>query len=72
MYLTTRLDLMFSVNLLSRFIEKPTELHLNVVKKILRYLKGTINLGVHHRKKQDGQMIGFTDTDYVDDKKSTS
>jgi len=47
MYMTaTRPDLMYVVCLLSRFMSTPTELHLQAAKKVLRYLKGTINLGV--------------------------
>jgi hypothetical protein len=51
MYLTaTKLDLMFVVSLISRYMAKPTELHLMATKKILRYLKGTIGLGVFYKK----------------------
>lgn len=47
MYLTaTRPDLMFAVSLISRYMAKPTELHLLAAKRILRYLKGTTGLGV--------------------------
>ena len=44
MYLTaTRPDIMFSAILISRYMVKPTELHLQATKRILRYLKGTTN-----------------------------
>jgi hypothetical protein len=44
MYLTAiRLDMMFVVSLLSRYMECPTELHLQVAKRVFRYLKGTIS-----------------------------
>ena len=47
MYLTaTRPDLMYVVCLISRFMASSTELHLQAVKRVLRYLKGTVNLGV--------------------------
>jgi len=50
-YLTaTRLDLMFTVSLVSRYMGKPTELHLRVVKRALRYLKGTISYGIFYKK----------------------
>lgn len=46
MYLTaTRPDMMFSISLISRYMAKPTELHLQAAKRILRYLKGTTNYG---------------------------
>ena len=51
MYLTaTRPDVMFVVSLINRFMDCPTELHLQLAKRILRYLKGTIDLGVFYKK----------------------
>ena len=51
MYLTvTRLDIMFSISLINRYMAKPTELHLQAVKRILRYLKGTTNYGILYKK----------------------
>uniref|UniRef100_A0A2N9EXA4 Integrase catalytic domain-containing protein n=1 Tax=Fagus sylvatica TaxID=28930 RepID=A0A2N9EXA4_FAGSY len=76
MYLTaTRLDLMYVVSLISRFMASPTELHLQAAKRVLRYLKGTVDLGVFYRKKGNGELMAYTDSDYagdVDDRKSTS
>ncbi|XP_057973375.1 secreted RxLR effector protein 161-like [Malania oleifera] len=76
MYLTaTRSDLMYVVSLISRFMASPTELHLQAVKRVLRYLKGTVDLGIFYRKEGDGELMAYTDNDYagdVDDKKSTS
>jgi hypothetical protein len=47
MYLiATRLDLIYVMCLFSRFMASPTELHLQVAKKVLRYLKGTVDLRV--------------------------
>ena len=47
MYLTaTRPDLMYVVSLMSRFMASPIELHLQATKRVLRYLKGTIDLGI--------------------------
>ena len=41
----TRPDLAYSVGIVSRFMENPTTEHMSAVKLILRYVKGTINLG---------------------------
>jgi hypothetical protein len=41
----TKPDLAYSVGIVSRFMENPTTKHMSAVKKILRYVKGTINLG---------------------------
>ncbi|KAK7368917.1 hypothetical protein VNO80_10950 [Phaseolus coccineus] len=76
LYLTvTRPDLMYAVGLISRYMEKPTEMHLQAAKRILRYLKGTVELGIGYRKGSNGSLIAFADSDYagdVDDRRSTS
>lgn len=76
MYLTaTRPDLMYSVCLISRYMEKPTKMHLQAVKRIYRYLKGTVELGIRYRRCGEGSLVAFADSDYagdVDDRKSTS
>ena len=76
MYLTTtRSDLMYAVSLISRFMTSPTELHLQATKRVLRYLKGTVDLGILYQKEGNGELIAYTDSDYagdVDDRKSTS
>ena len=40
----TRRDILFGVNVLSRFMAKPTKAHMNTVKRILRYLRGSLDL----------------------------
>ncbi|GJR79531.1 retrovirus-related pol polyprotein from transposon TNT 1-94 [Tanacetum coccineum] len=51
MYLTSnRPDLIYAVCLCARYQAKPTEKHLNAVKQIFRYLKGTINMGLWYSK----------------------
>ena len=40
----TRPDIVYSVGLLSRYMEKPKESHWLATKRILRYIKGTVNL----------------------------
>ncbi|KAM1612371.1 hypothetical protein ACFX13_001090 [Malus domestica] len=76
MYLTaTRPDLMFVVSLISRYMERPTEEHLQVAKKVLRYVKGTVDLGIFYKKGGTEELTGYTDSDYAgdqDDRKSTS
>ncbi|GJY53494.1 retrovirus-related pol polyprotein from transposon TNT 1-94 [Tanacetum coccineum] len=58
MYLTSsRPDLIYAVCLCARYQAKPTEKHLNAVKRIFRYLKGTINMGLWYSKDTD---YGFT------------
>ena len=68
MYLTaTRLDLMFVVSLISRFMACPAQQHFAAAKKILRYLKGTVDYGVFYTKGGVSDLIGFNDSDYAGD-----
>lgn len=72
----TRPDLAYGVNLISRFVSSPTTMHWLAAKRILRYLKGTTDLGIFYRRgKGELKLIAFTDSDYagdLDDRRSTS
>jgi hypothetical protein len=75
--LATRPDMTFSVCLAARYMERPTEMHVAAVKRVLRYLKGTLNLGILYKCRADNELMmqGWTDSDYAgdhDDRKSTS
>jgi hypothetical protein len=74
--LHTRPDLNFSVGYVSRYLEKPTKEHMMAVKHILRYLKGTVNLGCSYKRfASEPTLMGYSDSDHacdVDDRKSTS
>eukprot|EP00257_Ricinus_communis_P017176 XP_015575556.1 uncharacterized protein LOC107261370 [Ricinus communis] len=76
MYLTaTRTDLIFIVNFISRFMANPTKLHFAVAKRVLRYLKGTIDYGIFYKRIGTSELVAYTDSDYAGDKedsKSTS
>ena len=76
MYLTsTRPDLVYSVSLISRYMARPTNLHLQAAKRILRYLKGTVDYGIMYKKGSLNDLVAYTDNDYagdLNDRKSTS
>ena len=76
LYLTaSRPDIMCSIYLCARFQSDPRDSHLQVVKRILRYLVGTTNLSLFYKKNQDFRLSGFCDADYAGDRverKSTS
>ena len=66
---------MFCVCLCARFQSCPKESHLVAVKRIIRYLKGTIEMGLWYRKTRQFSMTSFSDADYAGcrvDRKSTS
>jgi len=75
LYMTaTRPDIMFSVSLISIYMSKPTEMHLQAAKRILRYLKGTTSYGIFYKKGGEENLLAFTYSDYAgdeDDCKST-
>ncbi|GJX74059.1 retrovirus-related pol polyprotein from transposon TNT 1-94 [Tanacetum coccineum] len=68
-------EYLFSVCLCARFQEAPKTSHLEVVKRIFRYIKGTTHLGLWYPKGTDIETIVYADSnhagDYVD-RKSTS
>jgi hypothetical protein len=72
----TRPDLSYAVGYVSRFIEKPTTEHLLAVKRVLRYIAGTVDYGCHYGKKKGADvLVGYSDSDLardVDTRKSTT
>ncbi|GJR24912.1 retrotransposon protein, putative, ty1-copia subclass [Tanacetum coccineum] len=65
-YLTSsRPDLIYAVCLCARHQAKPTEKHLNAVKQIFRYLKGTINMGLWYWKDIDMSLTAYADADHT-------
>ncbi|XP_015577713.2 uncharacterized mitochondrial protein AtMg00810-like [Ricinus communis] len=63
-YLTlTRLNLSYSVNYVSQFMHAPTLAHLKLVRRILRYVKGTINIGLHLSAHITINLCAFSDAD---------
>ena len=61
----TRPNIAFSVNLLARFNSAPTQRHWNDVKHTLRYLRGTIDLGLFYLKELI--LKGYADSGYLFD-----
>ncbi|GJY76657.1 retrovirus-related pol polyprotein from transposon TNT 1-94 [Tanacetum coccineum] len=76
MYLTaSRPDLNYVVCLCARYQAKPTEKHLQAVKRIFRYLNGTINMGLWYSKDTDMSLTAYADADHAgcqDTRRSTS
>lgn len=68
---TTRPDIAYAVNLLSRKQNKPTKGDWTEVKRIFRYLRGTTDLGLYYRGKTE-VMEAMTDTSFRDHEKSIS
>ena len=76
LYLTaSRPDITFAVGVCARFQANPKKSHLEAAKRILRYLKGTENLGLWYPVDDNIELTGYSDADYGGcriDRKSTS
>nr|GEY60435.1 hypothetical protein [Tanacetum cinerariifolium] len=76
MYLTTsRPDIMFIACACARHQVTPKECHLYDVKRIFRYLKGHLKLGLWYLKESSFDLVAYSDSDYdcaTQDRKSTS
>ncbi|XP_058191984.1 uncharacterized mitochondrial protein AtMg00810-like [Rhododendron vialii] len=63
-YLTfTRPDLSFSVNYVCQFMHAPTEFHFQLVKRILRYVHGTLDQGLRLLSSKSLELYAFSDAD---------
>jgi len=66
--------IMFSVCMCARFQSNPKFSHLTIVKRIIRYLLGTVNLGLWYPKNSLCNLIGYSDPNFAGskiDRKST-
>ncbi|KAM1859213.1 hypothetical protein ACFX13_011547 [Malus domestica] len=65
-YLTfTRPDIAHSVNVVCQYMTNPTELHLHLVKRIIRYLQGTATCGIRYTHSSDFQIHAYSDSDWA-------
>jgi len=66
LYLTaSRSDIMFFVCLCARFQSCPKESHLKAAKRILKYLKGTICMGLWYPSHSPIHLVGYSDSDFA-------
>jgi hypothetical protein len=68
-YLTqTRPDLAFSVSYVNRFMQRPTTEHQQAVKRIIRYVAGTLDHGLYYlRCPGEAHLVGYSDSDHAGD-----
>ncbi|GKC38211.1 retrovirus-related pol polyprotein from transposon TNT 1-94 [Tanacetum coccineum] len=76
MYLTaSRPDLVFAVCMCARYQAKPTKKHLEAIKRVFRYLRGTIHMGLWYPKDNAMALTAYADADHAgcqDTRRSTS
>ena len=73
--ITTRPDIAHAVNVLSQQMAKPNNEHWSAAKRVLRYLKGSLDVGILFRKSDNFELVGYSDADWAgcnDSRKSTS
>ncbi|CAN6707198.1 unnamed protein product [Malus baccata var. baccata] len=67
-YLTfTQPDIAHAVNVMCQYMTQPSDLHMHLVKRILRYLKGTIHCGLKYTKSPDFILSAYSDLDWAAD-----
>eukprot|EP00253_Pinus_taeda_P008260 PITA_08260 len=68
LYLThTHPELSFVVGLIARFMQNPHESHWEAAKRILCYVQGTVQFGIHYSGEASPLLVGFTDSDWAGD-----
>lgn len=72
MYLAiaTRPDIAYAVSRVSETLENPTILNWKAVKRIFRYLKGSVELGILYERESSDKLEAFSDADYAGDLES--
>ena len=71
----TRADIAYAVGVVSQYMTNPGPLHWTAVKRIFRYLKGTMDHGLSYGGSPISQVVGYCDADYagdIDTRKSTT
>jgi histone deacetylase 1/2 len=75
-YLTiTRPDISYAVQQICLFMHDPRAPHLQLLKRVLRYLRGTMNYGLHINKSASSEIVAYSDADWAgcpDTRRSTS
>lgn len=65
--IVSRPDIMFAVSLVSRFLNCYDESHWTAIKKILKYLKDTINFGLCYLSAKSSELVVYSDAAYAND-----
>ena len=71
----TRPDITYALSNVAKFCANPNKQHWTAIKRIMRYLKGTLHVGLLYSKDGSKDCIGYSDADWagdLDDHKSTS
>lgn len=69
LYLATnsRPDILHAITLLARFCEHPKEKHWIAIKRVMRYLRGTLDYGLTFQRGNKLNIVAYTDADWAGD-----
>ena len=66
--ITTRADIATAVGILAQFMAKPGKAHWEGIKRVLHYIKGTLNYGLQYTTNEENvTLTGFSDADWAGD-----
>lgn len=68
----TRPDIAFATNRLAQFMKRPTTAHWQALKRLLRYLKGTLDCGLTLHANSSLNLHAFSDADWLETKMISS
>jgi len=71
----SRPDISYAMNKLARYSNDPQQLHWKAAKRVMKYLKGTIDISLYFHEESSDALIGYCDSDYageLEERKSTS
>ena len=60
-------DISYAVGNFAKFSSKTTKIHRMSLKRVLRYLKGTMNIGISYKREKSNDCVGFSDADWAGD-----
>lgn len=63
----TRPYIPFAVGVMSRYMHKPKKQHMEIVRRILKYVKSTFDYGLLYKKCEECKLVGYCNSDYAGD-----
>jgi hypothetical protein len=61
---TTRLDITFITSRLSQFLHKATKTHFIIEKRVMCYIKGTLDYGLNYKHNTNTKLTSYSDNDW--------
>jgi len=57
-------NILYTVGVMSRYMQNPKKSHLEAVRRILKYVESTIGYGISYKEGTDCKLVGYYDVDY--------